>query len=270
MKSLVTAFAFQKVPCSYDVYMPYLEFITEEMCIVPTYTEVIERDSILYRVSSNSLKCYNELIYRIPLRYIKLDDNLPTMLICHGNGEDVGHTNLLDIAVRFNVNVCDFDYAGYGMHSCKDSSEAACQKDVLMVYRYLTDNKGVAPQDIIIYGRSLGTGIACYLAHYMCVCLKITPRGLILVSPLMSAVKTITNIWVPGDIFRNYVLAPCITCPVLIVHGNQDDIVQYVCGVELAKLFPTCPSFITLHGCNHADIWTPEYYDGVSKFIQSI
>lgn len=251
MGALISYIAFPRIPCSYNYKLSYLHFVDR--------TEIYQ--SCMYD---------SETIHKIPIRYYELDVDLPTILMCHGNGVDIGCIDISIIAKNFNVNVCIFDYAGYGLHSCRSASELGCQEDVIAVYKYLIDIRGVIPENLIIYGRSLGSGVACYLAHYMCTIENNKPRGLVLVSPLMSAVRTVMNSWLPGDIFMNYMLAPKITCPTLILHGDNDDIIPYSCGYELSKLFPNLSKFVTLSGCGHNDISCLSYYTGVINFLETI
>ena len=140
------------------------------------------------------------------------------------------------------------------------------QEDVVAVYNYLIKNKNLLPENIIVYGRSLGSGVATYLSHYLCK--HSVANKLILVSPLYSAANVITNLYVPGDIFKNYQLAPDINSQVLILHGNIDNVVPYICGVNLSLLFPNLYRFITLDNCDHNNIATLEYYNEINDFIK--
>lgn len=120
------------------------------------------------------------------------------MIVCHGNTEDIGQTDPIELADVFNVNICLFDYTGYGLHSNKQASELSCQEDA--VYSHLINDKKVDPKNIIIYERSLGTGIAVYLASIF----SFYKNKLVLVSPLYSAANTIVKFPIPGDIFLDY------------------------------------------------------------------
>jgi pimeloyl-ACP methyl ester carboxylesterase len=242
MGNIVTNIAFVCPASSYDKYIPYLEFVT--------------RNELYY---SETIK------HRIPIRHYIKNKKLPTMIICHGNAEDIGQTDPVELADEFNSNICLFDYAGYGLHSNKTASESACQEDVVAIYNYLVRVKKVPSDTIVVYGRSIGTGIATYLSY--CLCKKNVFHRLILVSPLYSTTSTITNIWVPGDIFKNYLLAPKIHSQVLILHGDKDNIVPFICGVNLSVLFPNLYKFITLENCGHNDIMTVTYYNEIKKFI---
>lgn len=65
-------------------------------------------------------------------------------------------------------------------------------------------------------------------------------------------------------------LAPNIKSSVLIFHGNKDTVVPYICGQNLAKLFPNLYKFVTLDGCGHNDVFTDEYNIEMYKFINTI
>lgn len=228
---VATFFAFYTVRCSYDFHLPYLNFVNG-----------------------------------IPIRYYYKDDKLPIMLICNGCYEDIGWIDPVDLSNQHNTNVCQFDYSGYGMHSCKSSSEQLCYQDVLTVYEYLINGEGIKPENLIIYGRSLGTGVAAYLAHYLSQH-NIRVMGLILISPFTSFLKSWVNISFSGDIFQIDQLAANITAKTLIIHGNNDWVISYDCGVKLAQLFPNLYNFVTIDGAGHGDIKTDQYYHSINKFI---
>jgi pimeloyl-ACP methyl ester carboxylesterase len=245
IRNIVAKFAFIQFPASYSEEIKYLSFVD--------------------RTEINSF-AYDDI--KIPIRFFRYKDSKLTMLICHGNGEDIGYDNPSHIAEKFGVNICMFDYAGYGMHSLKTSSEEDCYKDVHAVYHHLVNVENIKPEDIIIYGRSLGSGPASYLAHKLCVINKTPPRGLILISPLSSALKIILPCSILfSDMFKNYALAPHITCPSLVIHGNADTVVPYKCGQEVANLLPNLHEFVTLSNIGHNDIFVNSYYDSISTFI---
>lgn len=236
IKHIAPTFAFWSVRCSYDKTLPYLDYKTRK-------EENIE--------------------YTIPLRYYFKDETLPTMLICNGCYEDIGWTDPEQLYKDFNTNICMFEYSGYGMHTCNISSELNCQKDVVAVYEYLTKKTN----NIIIYGRSLGTGTACYLASYLCQNNRARANKLILVSPFLSLLQCYFEISVSTDIFKNYEYAPIITIPTLIIHGNNDYVTSYACSVKLSKMFNNLYKFVTLEGRGHNDFRCDEYYDSIKKFI---
>lgn len=247
MGNIVEKFAFPPMTSSYNQNISYLSFVPR---------------------SSNGY-CVKE-IQSVPVRHLHVDDNWLTMLMCHGNAEDIGMYDIEELSEQFGCNICIFDYAGYGLHTKGIPSEYDCQKDVVAVYKYLINDRKINPKKIVLYGRSLGTGPICYLANYIYDRnYLVKPKKLILVSPLYSAASTLTYLWVPGDIFKNYCLAYNIGCSTLIIHGSKDNVVPYDCGKELAKLFPNLYKFYTLKNCGHNNIFTLNYYNEINNFLQS-
>jgi pimeloyl-ACP methyl ester carboxylesterase len=76
-------------------------------------------------------------------------------------------------------------------------------------------------------------------------------------------------LWLPGDFFQNYKLAPQIGSKTLILHGDCDKVIPYECGEKLSTLFKNCYRFVTLRHCGHNDIFTNTYYDEIKNFIES-
>jgi pimeloyl-ACP methyl ester carboxylesterase len=240
MNRFLRQLAFYSVRCSYDLNLPYLKFITR---------------------SDNET---------VPIRHYHHDDKLPTMLVCNGCYEDIGWTDPVALADKFKVNVCLFEYSGYGMHSCQYSTEEYCNQDTLTVYHYLIEH--ISPEKIIIYGRSLGSGPACYLSHLLCenhVCENNIKHRLILVSPFLSVGKALVDcISSKNDIFRNYELASNINCQVLLIHGDDDYLVPYSHSERLADLFSNLYKFVTIHNAGHCDIRDYALYDeSMNEFL---
>lgn len=244
MTSIIESLAFVKVPVTYGKNVSHLKFVKRE------------------EMHFSSISSFD-----IPVRHLHVNDNWQTLLMCHGNAEDIGHNHLETLSSQFNANICMFDYAGYGLHTCDKSSESNCQKDVLAVYDYLINDMKIDPGKIVIYGRSLGTAIAVFLAHHVRND-HYQPKKLLLISPLMSAVKVVTNSWVPIDAFMNYQLAPEIKCSTLILHGDRDQVISWNCGYELSTKFKNLYKFFTLKNCGHNDLFIPDFYQQVNQFLK--
>jgi fermentation-respiration switch protein FrsA (DUF1100 family) len=149
-----------------------------------------------------------------------------TVIFSHGNAEDIHLVNnyLQQFFLKkVNVNAVVYEYTGYGEANGNIPVESALYDDVETVYMYLTENVGINPKSIILYGRSIGSGPSCYLAE------KYDLAGLILHSPLMSAIRVLFNLrWtLPFDYFPNIDRVKNINCPVYIVHGRRDEIVPF-------------------------------------------
>lgn len=161
-----------------------------------------------------------------------------------------------DLARVLKCNFMVYDYTGYGKSNGLPS-EDNCYRDIEAAFQYLLEAKQLQPEQIVLYGRSLGSGPSCYLAK------KTAQRGrpvagLILQSPLLSAYRVAFNFrfTMPGDRFPNIEYAPHIQSPVFIVHGTQDEVVPFWHGEDLFLAVPqewrSKPFWV--HGAGHNNI----------------
>jgi hypothetical protein len=110
------------------------------------------------------------------------------------------------------------EYTGYGLY-CGHVDSNRILEDSLYVFDHLTNVMGVSPQDIIIFGRSIGSSPACYVARHR------NPAAVILMSPFKSIRELARDLvgWVLSraiaDRFRNIDLVREVKCPAFIVHG---------------------------------------------------
>jgi pimeloyl-ACP methyl ester carboxylesterase len=177
---------------------------------------------------------------RIPAFFIERPGAAVTVLFSHGNAEDLGmiYDWFSDLARALRVNIMAFDYTGYGKSSGAPS-EPSCYGDIEAAYAYLTQVRRVPPEQIVLYGRSLGSGPSCYLASRTAGEGR-SVAGVILQSPLLSAYRVAFNFrfTMPGDKFPNVDYARLVACPVFIVHGTQDEVVPFWHGQELFLSIP--------------------------------
>lgn len=110
------------------------------------------------------------------------------------------------------------EYQGYGLYCGYPNSDSLLE-DALFVYDHLTQNLGVSQKDVIIFGRSIGSSPACYVAKHR------NPAALILMSPFKSIKELARDLvgrilsMLIADRFRNIDLIKEIKSPVLIIHG---------------------------------------------------
>lgn len=101
----------------------------------------------------------------IPAFYIDRKSKV-TILFSHGNAEDLGMIFewFLEFSQELGVNVLAYDYEGYGKAEGRPS-EQACYDDIDAAYDFLTLTLRTPPEQIVLYGRSVGSGPSCYLAE---------------------------------------------------------------------------------------------------------
>ena len=106
-------------------------------------------------------------IEHIPCLYLPYDDTARKLIIYfHGNAEDIGLA--FDLLYQFgnemHMNILAVEFPGYGLYKTSQPSENQMKEDSEIIFDYLTMHVGVREQDIIIFGRSMGSGPASYLA----------------------------------------------------------------------------------------------------------
>lgn len=154
------------------------------------------------------------------------------ILYCHGNGENMYESiHVLRELAKRGFTLAAVDYPGYGLSTGKPT-ESGCYRNVHRLYDWLVAERGFAPQDIIVYGFSIGTGSATELAATQKV------GGLILEAPFLSAPRVVTQVrLLPFDPFPNADrIERGIACPLLIMHGTDDRVVPFAHGKALAEL----------------------------------
>jgi hypothetical protein len=162
---------------------------------------------------------------------------MPTLLYSHGNAEDLAQTDGLyeELHAR-GLGVLAYDYPGYGL-STGTPDEDSCQRAIQAAWTHLTDS-GIPASSIIITGRSVGSGPAVWLAS------REKPCGLILISPFRSAftaaIPTPFSIF-PGDRFPNMSRIRAMDHPLLVIHGEDDGVINVSHG---RKLFAASPSTV--------------------------
>ncbi|MEE8577636.1 MAG: alpha/beta fold hydrolase, partial [candidate division Zixibacteria bacterium] len=106
----------------------------------------------------------------------------PVVLFCHGNAGNMSHrVETAEMLVSLGASVLMFDYRGYGRSSGKPTEEN-CYGDARAAYDWLLAEKSIAPETIIIFGRSLGGAVAVDLAS------KNVCKGLVVESSFSSIV----------------------------------------------------------------------------------
>ncbi len=209
----------------------------------------------------------------------------PVVLFFSGNGGHRGYRVAeAGLLTRAGADVLLFDYRGYGDNPGEPSEEGLAA-DARTVWRYATDERAMEPRRIIVYGESLGGAVATRLAAESCAA-ETPPAGLI----LRSTFSTL------ADVARHhYPVLPVqmlmvehypstdrighVTCPVLMLHGQQDTIVPYLLGRKLFAAAPSAASngtskqFVDLPHADHNDVLDTEgelMQSAVTEFIRCV
>nr|KJB54920.1 hypothetical protein B456_009G054100 [Gossypium raimondii] len=156
----------------------------------------------------------------------------------------------------FQLSYEFYDYSGYGGSSGKPT-ELNTYYDIEAVYNCLKKEYGVTQEDLIIYGQSVGSGPTLHLASRLQ-----RPRGVVLHSAILSGIRVLYPVkmtfWF--DIFKNIDKIRRVNCPVLVIHGTDDEVVDWYHGKRLWELSKEKYEPLWVKGGGHCNLETyPEY-----------
>lgn len=205
--------------------------------------------------------------------YLPGREDARTLLFLHGNAGNISHRlDSLGVFNKLGLNVLIIDYSGFGQ-SDGTPGEQQTYEDARLAWQYLTDTRGVAPERIVIFGRSLGGGVATWLAA------QATPGGLILESSFTSVPALAAKYypmfpvrWLARIRYDNASRLPTVGCPVLIAHSRDDELVPIAHGRELFRLARDPKSFLEMRGSHNAGFMVSgeSYRSGLARFIAGL
>src|ERR1051326_5089050 len=175
----------------YIALVLFAVFLSESMIFQPHPSSYRDTAEVLKITTSNGNK--------ISAVYLPNPSAKFTLLVSHGNAEDIGDDRYwLEELRRAGFSVFAFDYEGYGTSQGK-ATEKSVYQDEAAAYDYLAINLKTPPDHIVIFGRSVGSAPATYIAA------RRPAAGLILQSPFVSAFRVLTRVpLLPFDKFPNY------------------------------------------------------------------
>lgn len=197
---------------------------------------------------------------------------LPVMLWFHGNAGNLSHRGDLMLAYAgLEAEVLLVDYRGYGRCEGKPS-EDGLYLDGRAAWRFLTGERGIAPERIVIFGESLGGAVAVNLAS------QVEPSGLMLVSTFTSVPDMAARHFpfIPRFLVRTKMdsesLISKIECPKLIMHGNRDEVVPFKLGKQLFEAAAEPKRWVEIPGAHHNDLWMvggKRVFDEMREFLHA-
>lgn len=171
------------------------------------------------------------------------------VLIFHGNAGNISHRiEYLQMFNQMHYAVLIIDYRGYGKSEGAPSEEGT-YRDAEAAWQYLIATREVPARDIVVFGESLGGGVALWLAE------KYPPRALVLASTFTSVPDMGAGIypWLPVRLlarirYENLQRIASIKAPILIAHSREDEIVPYRHAEALYKAAPQPKELLQLKG----------------------
>ncbi len=201
--------------------------------------------------------------------YVPAEKNSKVVLFFHGNGGNISHRlDTIELLHRLGLNVLIIDYRGYGQ-SQGVTDEQGTYLDAEAAWRYLVEKRHIDPERIIILGRSLGGGIASWLAW------RHPPKALILEATFTSVTDMagqqypfLPTKWLTRNRYDTAARLPEIEVPVFIVHSPSDDVIPFAHGQRLFALANEPKVFLEIEGGhNEGFIFSQVYREGLKAFI---
>lgn len=219
--------------------------------------------SFVFRPPSLDLKNYDHSIYdkiirikssndmEISLTINKYENSNKYIIFSHGNAADILSVDNFckSLSEKLKINVVLYDYQGYGFSTGKPC-EQNCYDDLYSVIEYV---KLYKPTNIFLIGQSLGTGIVVdYVSKYK------WKDPVMLISPYESIISVVNNsfnsITQYIDMFDTKNKISCATCPILIIHGEQDKLININDSKRLYKKIKNKINPIWIEDAGHNDI----------------
>lgn len=194
-----------------------------------------------------------------------------TVLLFHGNAGNISHRlDYLRMFHRLQYAVLIIDYRGYG-RSTGTPTEQGTYRDAAAAWKWLTEKRGIAPRDIVLFGESLGAAVASWLAA------RTEPRALVMGSAFTSLVALGAEAYpflpvrlVSRFRYDNLAHLENVDVPVLIMHSRDDDIVPFAHGMALFAAAREPKAFIELAG-GHNDgfvFMRPAWVHALEAFLE--
>jgi hypothetical protein len=200
--------------------------------------------------------------------HFKAEQPKGVMLYLHGNAGSLrSWGNVAEEFVAHGYDVLMPDYRGYGKSTGTITGEQVLHHDAARAYTYLQQHYG--EQQIVVYGRSIGTGLAVYLArsHH--------PRMLILETPYynLQELATAQLPFIPSFLLKYPLRTDAwiadVTCPIYLFHGTHDEVIPYSASLRLVPLIRTQHQVFTVEGGGHNTLSAfPQYHEHLTTILQ--
>jgi uncharacterized protein len=181
------------------------------------------------------------------------------LIYYHGNMQNINrYAPYIRMFTANNYTVYMPDYPGFGKTTGK-LTEARMKQDAQTIYNLAVQKVGA--HKVTIYGKSMGTGLACYIAaNNNC-------KRLLLETPYYSLPTVYDDYawmyptkWLLQFHFNNYQTLPLIKCPITIFHGTHDKLISLKNAQRLQPLLKPIDEFVTIENAKHNNILDFQLY----------
>ncbi len=201
-------------------------------------------------------------------------DPRAVVLVSHGNAGNVTHRadEIRLWQQHLGVSVFIYDYRGYGRSEGRPN-ESGLYADAHAAYRWLTEVKRIAADQIVLRGESIGSAVSLQLG------LEVPHRALIMESPFTSAVDMgarsfpwLPVRWIMRNRFDSLAVIGRYRGPLLITHGTEDSIVPFEMGRRLYEHANEPKRFFAVPNADHNDVpfvGGDAYFRAIAEFLDA-
>jgi pimeloyl-ACP methyl ester carboxylesterase len=198
-----------------------------------------------------------------------------TVVYNHGNAQNINrYWGRVELLWEAGCNVFIYDYEGYGKSEGTPAGDA-CYNDAEAALKYVMSRADVVDTNVVVYGWSLGSFMACHLADDIA---GYKPRCLILENPMASAsgiTKEAAVLAIPGSFlvdadFDNERRIRTTECPVLLIYGDRDDTAVPERNAKVLIAAAEGRTDLTVRvvpGANHSDLPETMGYDEYERVV---
>lgn len=236
---------------AYGIIGIALYYLQDKLVIHPTRLELEDKYSFTYPHKEVNLQYEDNVIFHLVQFTTKDSTPKGVVLYFHGNRENIErYARFAPFFTKEGYEVWMCDYPAFGK-SRGEFSEALVYEESIQVYKLARQQ--FSSDQIIVYGKSLGTGPATYLAS------KRDCKQLILETPYLSIPDVATHFFWMYPVkqmmqydFPNKKHILLVDAPITIYHGTNDRVIPYAHAQELYQLQPTRAELVTLpEGTHH-------------------
>ncbi len=195
-----------------------------------------------------------------------------TLLFFHGNAGNLSHRlESIRIFHGLGLNVLIVDYRGYGLSGGRPG-HSGLMRDAQAAWDYLTQERGISPAQIVLFGRSLGAAVAAELAANT----PAKPAAVILESAFTSAADLGSEIypWLPVRALLRHPHETArhlgaINEPLLLIHSREDEIIPFSHHERLRTIRPDAATLELKGGHNDGFLVSQTHYiEGLRRFLE--
>ena len=206
---------------------------------------------------------------RVHAWYAPAGADAPVLVWSHGNGGNIANRVEVLLALQARgVGVLAYDYRGYGRSQGRPT-EAGVYRDARAAYDS-ERARGTPAGRIVCFGESLGSAVTLQLA------MERPCAGVVVVAPFTTLAEVARRHYGPlgalaGNRFDALANVARLTVPLLVAHGDRDEIVPFELGERLFAAAPEPKRFVRVRGAHHNDVFdAPALLDTIAAFAREV